>query len=107
MRYGTRTWDPIATVDSPAQFRLYLQRECTDRELVSWVMKQLEGRDALLTETVRGVLGEAVGYLGRAELIEQIVLNEPERRSCPGYRRWCLEVLEARKEQRMKEGAVY
>lgn len=107
MRPSERIWDPLAVVDAAELFREYLDRNCADEELVQWVMRQMEDDNVGLTDSVRAILEEAVGYLSRGELIEQIMLNEQDRRRYPGYRRWCIRALEARREREVREGAVY
>ena len=103
-RYS-RTWDPLAAVDSRDLFRDYLEAACSDEELVQWVMRHLHA-DGVLTEAVSLIITEAVGYLCRRELIEQVVRREQERLKYPGYRRWCIRALEADRERRLLEGSV-
>jgi hypothetical protein len=101
-----RTYDPIATVDSPDFFREYLRSSCSEEELAQWVMRHVEQSGLGMTDSVRAIVSEAVGYLPRGEMIEQVVLNERERQKSPGYRRWCIAELEAREERIVREGAV-
>jgi hypothetical protein len=102
-----RAWDPIVAVDTPELFREYLQSECSDEELVQWVMRKQQRSNFALTESATAIISEALGYLTRAELIELVALNEDDRCACPAYRRWCISAMEAREERRVREGVGY
>lgn len=107
MTQPTRIWDPIAGADTPELFREYLERCCGKEELARWVMRHMELSSVGMTECVHAIMEEAVSYLSQGELVEQVMLNEHERRRCPGYRRWCARAIEAEREREAREGVAY
>ena len=107
MRTYNEMWDPIAAVDTAALFRDYLEANCSEPELLQWVMRHAERSNFSLTESARAMMSEAFSYLSQRELIDQVVLNEHDRLSVPGYKRWCMQELEAQRERAIREGAAY
>ena len=97
----------MATVDTAELFREYLESQCSEDELVQWVMRHLDHANFGMTDVTRAMFAEAISYQCTRELVEQVVLNEQDRRAHAGYRRWCRAALEADEEQRVREGAVY
>ena len=106
MIHISRREDPIAAIDTTELFEEYLETCCGEAEMAQWVMRHLDEANVGLTESVQAMLAEALSYLGKRELIEQVVLNEHDRRAYPDYRRWCLEALEGERARAIREGVA-
>ena len=106
MRTYDKTWNPLASVDSVHLFRDFLEANCAEPELVQWVMRHLDRSPFGLTDSTRAIVAEAISYLSQRELIDQVVLNEHDRLSIPGYKRWCIQELEVQREREVRNGSA-
>ena len=97
----------FAQTDTRELFREYLERGCTEAELTEWVMRQIDGSDFAVRRPTRGIIEEAVGYLARGELVEQVLLNEDDPGGNDGYRQWRQDAVEEVEERRVREGVGY
>jgi len=97
--------DTLAVVDTEDLFKGYLERCCTEADLVGWVMRRFDASDVAMSDTVRAIVEEAIGCLTRGELTEQVMLNVEGRRDDDGYRQWCLAAVEYEQEREVRDGA--
>lgn len=103
----SRCDDAIAAADSTELFEEYLGTFFTEGQLVGLVMQHLEGSGVTLSDAVREVLADALGCLTQRELVEQVVLNEADRRAWAGYHKRCCEEAEARRAREAQGGRLW
>ena len=81
--------DPIIWFDTRQVFREFLAESRTSEELLDLVLARFFAVPVVMTPQVRAVVTDALSYLNRTELIDQVEANVKDRLSWPDYVQWC------------------